>query len=93
MALARWHSDLTSLSLGGYLKINQGVPLLPKHGKFWHPRCLLLLSGRKADEQGGIMSLILIFASKWNRCYRVLRYSKGFGLFDSLRYGLWLARG
>jgi hypothetical protein len=39
------------------------------------------------------MSMILIFAAKWNRWYRVLRYSSGFGLFDSLRYGLWLARG
>ncbi len=39
------------------------------------------------------MSMILIFAAKWNRWYRVLRYSKGFGLFDSVRYGLWLARG
>jgi hypothetical protein len=39
------------------------------------------------------MPTIPIFAAKWNRWYRVLRYSKGFGLFDSLRYGLWLARG
>ena len=29
-------------------------------------------------------------AFKW---YRVLRYGKGFGLFDSVRFGLWLARG
>ena len=39
------------------------------------------------------MSMILIFTGKWNRWYRVLRYGKGFGLFDSVRYGLWLARG
>jgi hypothetical protein len=39
------------------------------------------------------MSLILIFTRKWNRWYHVLRYRKGFGLFDSVRYGLWLARG
>jgi len=39
------------------------------------------------------MSMVLIFTGKWNRLYRVLRYSKGFGLFDSVRYGLWLARG
>jgi hypothetical protein len=39
------------------------------------------------------MSMVLIFAVKWNRWYRVLRYGKAFGLFDSLRYGLWLARG
>jgi hypothetical protein len=37
--------------------------------------------------------MILIFASKWNKWYRVLRYGKGFGLFESLRFGLWLARG
>ena len=39
------------------------------------------------------MSMILIFTGKWNRWYCVLRYGKGFGLFDSVRYGLWLARG
>ncbi len=39
------------------------------------------------------MAMILIFASRWNRWYRVLRYRKGFGLSDSVRYGLWLARG
>ncbi len=39
------------------------------------------------------MSVILIFTDKWNRCYRVLRFRKGFGVFDSARYGIWLARG
>ena len=39
------------------------------------------------------MSLILIFTLKWNKAYRALRYGNGFGLFDSVRYGLWLARG
>jgi len=29
----------TNLSLCGYLKTNQGVPLLRKHDKFWHPFC------------------------------------------------------
>jgi hypothetical protein len=38
------------------------------------------------------MSLILILTRKWNKWYRVLRY-EGFGPFDSVRYGLWLARG
>jgi hypothetical protein len=38
------------------------------------------------------MSLILTFTRRWNRWYRVLRYGKGFGLFESVRYGLWLAR-
>ncbi len=41
----------------------------------------------------GAMSMILIFVAKWNRWYRVLRYSKGFELFDSVRYGFWLAQG
>jgi hypothetical protein len=39
------------------------------------------------------MSVILIFTGKWNRWYRVLRFSKGFGVFDSVRYGIWLASG
>jgi hypothetical protein len=39
------------------------------------------------------MSFILIFTRKWNMWYRILRNSKGFGLFGSMRYGLWLARG
>lgn len=54
---------------------------------------LPILAERKADERGGTMSLILIFTSKWNKAYRVLRYGHGFGLFDSVRHGLWLARG
>lgn len=39
------------------------------------------------------MSLILEFARKWVRWYRVLRYSKAFSFADSIEYGLWLARG
>jgi hypothetical protein len=39
------------------------------------------------------MSLILVFAHKWMRWYGVLRYGKAFSLADSIRYGLWLARG
>ena len=39
------------------------------------------------------ISLIVIFARRWNKWYRVLRHRKGFGLLDSVRYGLWLARG
>jgi hypothetical protein len=38
------------------------------------------------------MALILSFGRKWNRWYRVLRHRNGFGLLDSVRYGLWLAR-
>ena len=43
------------------------------------------------DERA--MSMILIFTGKRNKWYRVLRHGHGFGLFDSVRYGLWLARG
>ena len=42
---------------------------------------------------GVVMSVILIFARKWNACYRVLRYRNGFSFVDSVRWGLWLARG
>ena len=54
---------------------------------------LLIVAERKADERGDTMSLVLIFTSKWNKACRVLRYGNGFGLFDSVRYGLWLAVG
>jgi hypothetical protein len=37
------------------------------------------------------MSPVLIFIRKWSKWYRVLRCRKGFGLLDSMRYGLWLA--
>ena len=40
-----------------------------------------------------VVSSILNFASNWNKWYRVLRYRKGFRLLDSVRFGLWLARG
>ena len=39
------------------------------------------------------VSSVLIFTTKWKQWYRVLRYRKGFGLIDSVRFGLWLARG
>jgi hypothetical protein len=38
------------------------------------------------------MASILEFTGRWKRWYRVLRYCKGFGLCDSVRFGLWLAR-
>jgi len=38
------------------------------------------------------MAQILSFVRKWHEWFRVLRYHKGFGLLDSVRYGLWLAR-
>jgi hypothetical protein len=34
----------------------------------------------------------LSFIAKWQQWYRVLRYHKGFGSYDSIRFGLWLAR-
>ena len=34
----------------------------------------------------------LSFIGKWKQWYRVLRYRKGFGSYDSIRFGLWLAR-
>jgi hypothetical protein len=39
------------------------------------------------------MSVIFVFPRKWNAWYRVLRYHNGFSFADSVRYGLWLARG
>jgi len=47
----------------------------------------------RVEYAGGVMSGISIFVRKWNSCYRVLRYRKGFSLADSVHYGLWLARG
>jgi hypothetical protein len=38
------------------------------------------------------MSLVLVFARKWNAWYRVLRYRKGFSIADSAGHSLWLAR-
>jgi len=39
------------------------------------------------------MSTALIFMAQWIKWQRQLRCRKGFGLFDSVRFGLWLARG
>ena len=38
------------------------------------------------------MSLVLIFIRKWHESFRVLRSRNGFGLLDSVRYGLLLAQ-
>lgn len=38
------------------------------------------------------MSLVLMVTANWNKWYRAVRYHKGFGLLDSMRFGLWLAR-
>ena len=37
--------------------------------------------------------MILVFTRKWNACYRVLRHSNRFSFVESVRYGLWMARG
>ena len=37
------------------------------------------------------MPPVFIFLRRWNKGYGVLRYRQGFGLLDSVRYGLWLA--
>jgi hypothetical protein len=39
------------------------------------------------------MSTALVFMTNWRKWQRVLRSRKGFGLIDSVRFGLWLARG
>ena len=39
------------------------------------------------------MSTALIFMAQWIKWQRELQRRKGFGLFDSVRFGLWLARG
>jgi hypothetical protein len=39
------------------------------------------------------MSMILVFTRKWKGCYRVLRRSNRFSFVESVRYGLWVARG
>ena len=38
------------------------------------------------------MAQILSFARECSKWYGVLRYRKGFGRLDSVRYGLWLAQ-
>jgi len=38
------------------------------------------------------MSSVLLFIANWSKWYRVLRCHKGFGVLDSVRFGLWLAR-
>lgn len=38
------------------------------------------------------MATTLKFVRKWQASYEVLRRRNGFGLFASVRYGLWLAR-
>ena len=46
----------------------------------------------QAGERSNAMSAVLNFTATWKKWCSVLRYRKGFGLLDSLRFGLWLAR-
>jgi hypothetical protein len=57
----------------------------------WRVSCPYRTCRNAMQKRGGAMSPVLIFLRKWNKWYRVLRYRKGFGLLDSVRYGLWLA--
>ena len=58
----------------------------------WRASCPYRRCKNVMQERGGAMVLVLIFLRKWNKWYCVLRYRKGFGLLDSVRYGLWLAQ-
>jgi hypothetical protein len=92
--VARWQSTLTKRPAWGLSQDKSRSSGSLKQVKFLASALPFPLSGeREADQPGGSMSLILILIRKWNRSYRVLRYGNGFGLFDSVRYGLWLARG
>jgi hypothetical protein len=66
--------------------------LPPGQAELWHRACLFHCRQNVTQWEGAAMALILSFARRWNKWYRVLRYRKGFGLLDSVRYGLWLAR-
>jgi hypothetical protein len=57
----------------------------------WRGSCPYRTCKNVMQERGGAMSLVFIFLRRWNNWYRVLRYRKGFGLLDSVRYSLWLA--
>jgi hypothetical protein len=57
----------------------------------WRASCPYRTCKNVMQERGGAMPLVLKFIRKWNKWYRVLRYRKGFGLLDYVRYGLWLA--
>jgi hypothetical protein len=58
-------------------------------GAVWHLGCPLhCRSYGKVDEWRVAMRLVFNFARNWSRCYHVLHDRNGFGLFDSVRYGL-----
>ena len=56
-------------------------------------RAIKAIAKQAAGLRRNCMFSILSLISKWRQWYRVLRYCKGFGLLDSVRLGLWLARG
>jgi len=58
----------------------------------WYGTCIPVERNGTFGFSGGVMSVILTFASKWVRWYRVLRRAKEFSFVASVRYGLWLAR-
>jgi hypothetical protein len=58
-----------------------------------HPAMDNTKPAAKCSALGGFMSRILVLMRMWNTWYGVLRHGKGFSFVDSLRYGLWLARG
>jgi hypothetical protein len=74
-----------SASVRLFLKIQRLTILL-----VWRGSCPYRTCKNVMQKRGGAMSLV-IFLRKWNKWYCVLRYRKGFGLLDSVRYGLWLA--
>lgn len=66
--------------------------MLPGQAEVWHRACLFHRRQNVMLWEGGAMALILSFAREWREWYRVLRHRNEFGLLDSVRYGLWLAR-
>jgi hypothetical protein len=80
-------STLTFSTLSPPLSNIQRLTIL----SVWCASCLYRTCKNVMQERGGAMSLVFIFIRRWNKWYRVLRYRKGFGLLDSVRYGLWLA--
>jgi len=50
------------------------------------------LVATRVQRRRWVMSFAVKVAA-WRKWYRVLRHRKGFGLLDSVRFGLWLASG
>jgi len=89
-------STLSTLSTSSTSTFSTLLRLLSKIQRLtissvWRRSCPYRTCKKVRQERGGAMSLVFIFLRRWNKWYRVLRYRKGFGLLDSVRYGLWLA--